>query len=209
MTYSGTAWATLEQWSPTAFLAAAGLFVFPVLAFGFGVVTGAEIDVSPAIMFLFVLIIFVGLLGLYPRLAGRNSTLAQGGVGLLAATAAIILSTLASSVLPIGFSFGKTVIAAIVMTVLVGSTLTLTAFGIASLRSGVYSRPVGGFLLTTSAGMSLVIVGMLLFGDPTHMWVPFIANGLIAISLGAIGYTLRIEDISTEHAEPTTDVTAN
>ena len=209
MTYSDTAWTTLEQWSPRIFLAAGGLFALPAVVSGVNAVAGTGIAVSPAVIFAFLIVVFVGLLGLYPRLAGRNSTLAQGGVGLLAATAAIILSTLASSVLPIGFSFGKTVIAAIVMTVLVGSALTLTAFGTASLCSGVYSRSVGGFLLTTGAGMSLIIVGMLLFGDPTPTWVPFIANGLIAISLGAIGYTLRIEDISTEHAEQTTDVTAS
>jgi len=208
MTRSSTLWTTLEQWSPLTFLVAAGLFTLPVLAFGFEAVTGIAIDVSPAVMFLFVLVVFVGLLGLYPRLAKHDTKLAKTGVTLLAATAAIVLSSLAASVLSVGPKFGKSAIAAIVMAVLVGSGLTVTTFGTASLRSRAHPRPVGGFLLVTGAGMAVVMVGMLVFGDPTPAWVGAVSNGLIAISLGVTGYTLRGECIPTR-VEATDDVTAS
>ncbi|PSQ19917.1 hypothetical protein BRD00_00305 [Halobacteriales archaeon QS_8_69_26] len=209
MTHGSTLWTTLEQWSPLTFLVAAGLFTLPVLAFGFEAVAGIAIDVSPAVVFLFVLVIFVGLLGLYPRLAAHDATLAKGGAALLAATAAIIVLALAASVLSVGPTFGKSTIAAIVMAVLAGSGLTVTTFGTASLRSRAHPRPVGGFLLVTGAGMAVVMVGMLVFGDPAPAWVGAVANGLIAISLGATGYTLRGEDIPTSLTEATDDVTAS
>jgi len=209
MTRGSTLWTTLEQWSPLTFLVAAGMFTLPLLAFGFEAVAGIAIDVSPAVMFLFVLVIFVGLLGLYPQLAAHDATLAKGGAVLLAATAAIIVLALAASVLSVGPTFGKSTIAAIVMAVLAGSGLTVTTFGTASLRSRAHPRPVGGFLLVTGAGMAVVIIGMLVFGDPTPAWVGAVANGLIAISLGATGYTLRAEGIPTSLTGATDDVTAS
>jgi hypothetical protein len=209
MTYRDTPWATLEQWCSLAFLVASGLFTFPVVAFGFEAVTGTVIDVSPTVVFLFVLVIFVGLLGLYPRLAEHDATLAKGGVALLAATATIILSALAASVLSIGATIEKSAFAAIVMAVLVGSALTVTTFGTASLRSRAHPRRVGCFLLVTGAGMAVVLVGMLMFGDPAPAWVGAVANGFVATSLGATGYTLLGESIPTGAVEATDDVTAS
>jgi hypothetical protein len=209
MPYGDTVWTTLEQWSPLAFLVAAGLFTLPALGFGFEVVTGTTIDISPVVMFVFVLFIFAGLLGMYQRLADHDTTLAKSGVALLAATTAIILSALTASVLSVGATFGKSTVAAIVMVVVAGSTLTVMTFGTVSLRSSTHPRPVGVFLLVTGAGMAVTMVGMLVFGDPTPAWVGVVANGLIAISQGAIGYTLRKAGAPTGCTEATDDVTVS
>lgn len=192
-----------------AFLVAGGLFALPTVVFGLNAVAGTEIAVSPIVIFIFMLVVFVGLLGLYPQLAERDSTLALGGVGSLAMTAAVLISALGVSVLPIGLTSEKATVLALVMTVAVGSILALTTFGIAILRTGVHSRPVGGFLLTMAASLSFMIVATLLYGDPTPAWVGSVVNGLFAMSLGSIGYVLQAEDIPVENAESTGDVTAS
>lgn len=188
-----------------AFLSAGGLFVTTAAVFGFEATTGTNIDVAPAIVFLFLLVVFLGSLGLYPRLAEQDPTLANGGVVLLALTAAVLISALGVFALSTGGSPRKSTVLASVMTVAIGSTLTLTAFGIASLRTGSYSRAVGSSLLVMAAALSFMIGATVVYGDPTPAWVGFVVNGLFATSLGAIGYVLRTEDGRVEHAEATGD----
>lgn len=207
MSYTSAVWATLERWSPIAFLAAGGLFVLPTAVFGFGAATGTGNVVSPAVIFVLMLVVFVGLLGLYPRLAQADSTLALGGVGLLSVTAAVIIATLAAVALPIGPTLGKPHILAIVTTVVIGSTLTLATFGVASLRTGVHSRLVGSSLLVMAAGDLSTFVAMQVYGDPTPAWVGFVVGGLFVLSLESIGYVLRTETTPAERSESTGDVT--
>lgn len=209
MSKHGTVWTLLERWSPTAFLAAGGLFVLPTAIFGFEAATGAGNVVSPAVIFVLLLVVFVGLLGLYPRLAEAGSALARGGVGLLAVTAAIIISTLAIIAIPTGLTLGKPHILTLVTTVVGGSILTLGAFGVASLRTGVHSRLVGSALLVMAAGYLSIVVAMLVFGNPAPAWVDFVVGVLFVGSLGSIGYVLRTEAYPAERPESTDDVTAS
>jgi len=204
-----TVWATLEQWGPIALLLAGGLFVLPAAASGFEAVTGTGINLSPAVIFLFLLVAFVGLLGLYPALAERGSLMALGGVGTLAATAAIILSTFGVAVLPLGLTIGKATALVIVASIAVGAALTVSTFGVACTWTGAHPRPVGISLLVAGAAMALMVVAMVLYGDATPAWVGAVVNGLVAISLGASGYTLRRAGVPTGRAEATNDVTAS
>jgi len=209
MLYRNTVWGALEQWSPIAFLAAGGSFVLPAVAFGFEAVAGTEIDVSPAVIFLFLLAVFVGLLGLYPALAERGSAVALGGMSVLAATAAIIVSTLTVTVLPLGVTIGASTGLAIIVTIAVGSILTVTTFGVASLRTGAHPRPVGVALLVAGAAMSLMVAAMLLYGHGSPVWVSFVVNGLVAASLGVSGYTLRSVDVPAGNRKSTDDLVTN
>jgi len=208
MLHGATVWAALERWSPITFLAAGGLFVLPTAIFGFGAATGTGNVVSPALIFVLMLVVFVGLLGLYPRLAAANSTLVLGGVGLLAVTAAVIISTLAVVALPTGPTFGKPHLLAIVTTVVVGSSLTLATFGTACLRAGVHSRLVGRSLLVMAAGDLSIFVAMLVYGDPTPAWVGFVVGLVFVMSLASIGYVLRTETPPAARSESVGDVTA-
>ena len=207
MSYDSTVWATLERWCPIAFLAAGGLFVLPTAIFGFGAATGAGNIVSPVVIFVLLLVVFLGVLGLYPRLAQAGSTLALGGVGLLSVTAAIIIATIGAAALPIGPTFEKTHILALVTTVVVGSTLTLATFGVASLRTGVHSRLVGRSLLVMATGDLSIFVAMLVYGDPTPAWVGFVVGALFVTSLESMGYVLRTETIRAERSDSTGDAT--
>jgi hypothetical protein len=209
MILSDTGWDLLEQWSPIAFLAAGGLFTLPEVASGLQAVTGTEIAVSPAAIFVFMLVVFIGLLGLYPRLAEHDSTLAKGGVGLLALTTVTILPAIGVFVPSTGLAVGEATALAIVVSVAVGSTLTATTFGIASLRTGAHSRHVGRFLLVMAAAMSFMIVALLVYAHSTPVWVSPVANGLVATSLGSIGYVLRTADVPSETPDSIGDVTPN
>ena len=205
----GTVWAALERWSPIGFLVAGGLFVLPAAASGFDSVTGTGINLSPVVIFLFLLVAFVGLLGLYPALAERGSLMALGGVGTLAATAAIILSTFGVAVLPLGLTIGKSTALVIVVSIAVGAVLTVSTFGVACLRTGAHPRPVGISLLVAGAAMALMVAAMLLYGHSTPVWVSFVVNGLVATSLGASGYTLRLVDVPADNRESARDVVTN
>lgn len=209
MSYRATVWGLLERWSPRIFLAAGGLFALLPVATGLSAVTGTEIDVSPVAIFTFVLAVLAGLLGLYPRLAERDATLAKGGVGLLAVTAAMTIPAIVVFVPWTGLPVERATALAIVVTVAVGITLTVTTFGIASLRTGAQSRPVGGFLLVMAAAVSFMVVAMLVSGHSTPEWVASVVNGVVATSLGAIGYVLRTEGIPAENPTPTGDVAAD
>lgn len=203
MPHRDTAWAALERWSPTALLAAGGLFSLTAFAFGAEAVTGTGVDVSPAVVFLFLLVAFVGLLGLYPGLAERDATLALGCLCLLAVTAAVLVSTLAVPAL-VG-SVGRSAVLASIVAVAVGSALAVAAFGVASLRTGAHPRPVGALLLVTGAGLSLMVVAVLVYGHSTPAWVSFTVNGLVATSLGASGYVLRPVAVPADGGESADD----
>lgn len=209
MVWGITAWSTLEQWSPITFLTAGGLFLLLAATYGFKITTGTGIAVPPTIIWVCLLVVFVGLLGLYPRLTKQDSTLALGGVGFLAVTAVIILLNLGLSVLPLGLTVGKQTMVAIILSVVVGSTLTLATFGVVSLRTGGHLRPVGGFLVVMAAGTLFITVAMLVYSNPNPAWVDLVVNGLLAASLGSIGYVLRTEDVPAEYAESAADVTVN
>lgn len=209
MSYSNTVWGVLERWSALTFLAAAGLFVVPGVIQGYATATGTGHTVSPGVIFVCQLVVFVGLLGLYPRLADRNSTLAAGGVGLVAVTATIILGTLGLSALPIGLALGKPTVFAIVMSVAVGSMLSATTFGGACLRTGAHPRPVGLALLVVAASESFIVVAMLVYADPTPPWVGFLVSWIVVASLGAIGHVLRTGAVTADAAESPGDVTAS
>lgn len=183
-----------EQWSPTAFLAAGGLFAFPAAAFGVEAATGVGAGVPPAVVYLCLLVGFVGLFGLYPGLAEEDATVARGGVGLLAATTAVLVPALGVSLLPLGLTLGKATVMAVIVTIVVGAILTVTAFGVGSLRTGAHARLVGGFLLVAGAAMTLILVAMLRGGHTAPAWVSAVGNGLVAVSFGASGYTLRAAD---------------
>lgn len=209
MAHRNTVWTTLEQWSPKAFLTAGGLFALPVIASGAHAVTGTEVVVSPAGVFTFLLVVFVGLLGLCPRLAEQDATLANGCLGLLAVTVTITVPAIGVFTPLLGYPFGEATALAIVVAVAVGSTLTVATFGVATLVTGTHSRLVSGFLLMMAASMSFIVATMLLYGHSGPEWVGTAVNGVIAVSLVAIGFVLRTQDTPTETTDATENVTAS
>lgn len=147
---------------------------------------------------------YVGLVGLYPRLGGRRSRLAQAGIGLLFVPVAVVVIDLISVALGYGPPFGVTLATAAFGLFALGVAL----FGVISIRSDVYSSAVGVFLLVYTVAWFVLIGGGQLYGFPPSGEVVVTASGLMAVALLAVGYLLRTETEPTTRAEPASDSTA-
>ena len=192
MTDNTGGWGTLERWRSVALLGPGVGFLLITVNAGFIMVANTGMDLPPLVHLGLMLVAYVGLLGLSRRIvehAPRLGRVCQAlplifgleivlafGVGLLPAT-------------PPRALFALTVALGVV-----GGILTMTAFGVASLWTRAYPRPVGGFLLLTALGFCFVIVKSVLFGDlGGPEWVTVVNNGLVGLSLTAVGYVLRTE----------------
>jgi hypothetical protein len=78
-------WESIARWGTTAFLAAGGLLLLTALLMGLTALTGTTWEMLPGITgFLGVILSYVGVLGLYPRVADRTPRLAGTGLALVA-----------------------------------------------------------------------------------------------------------------------------
>jgi hypothetical protein len=155
------------------------------------------------------LVALVGLLGLYPALVARTPTVARvaGAVAVVALGSwALMVATRLLAVLGVTSSLSDVLPGAFFMLVFASTILTYVLFGTATLRVDDSSRIVG--LLVLAPG-GLILAGLVgsAIADVTALGALFIASGL-AVSMLALGYTLRTWDRSTDHAEPAGDVTA-
>jgi hypothetical protein len=123
-------------------------------------------------------------------------------------TAVVTIPTIGVFTPSTGLSVGEAAALVLVVTVAVGSTLTVATFGIAILLTGSHSRPVGVFLLIMAASMSIMVVTMIVRGHLAPDWLSIVVNGLVATSLVSIGTVLRTAGVPLETSDSTGDVTA-
>lgn len=198
---SDTVWGTLEERSPTLFLVAGGLLV--VYAAFNGVEAFTDVAVPANVFESGYVAGFLGLLGLYPALATERSLWAScgavaGAVGFLG----VVLVSLRSfghlaGLLP-EYPPGWSVVIVLVLVGFVGGFL---AFGVAVLRSNVYSNLVGLALLAPG-----VIVVLMLLHMAAGLERPasvFVVSAGQAMAHLAIGSTLRQESSQPEGDEST------
>lgn len=209
MVHRNTMWGMLEKWSPMVFFTAGGLFALLSVLSGLNAVAETGIALSPAVVFVCMLVVFVGLLGLYPRLADRDIRLAKVGIGLLGGTVAISIPAIGVFTPSTGLFVGETTALALVIAVAFGATLTVVTFGFAMHRTGAYLRPVGDLLLLMAASTSVMIGAMVVYGHSTPSWIPPVVNGSVGMSLGAIGFVLRAGAVTTVNSDLTGDITAS
>lgn len=212
-------WDSLEKWDATVFLVAGGLLFVTTAINALDVFTpiatqeGILLTIEGATGFGGVVLFFVGLLGLYPRLADAEPRLAGAGLllaigpgifffGLLVVCSgfATLLDIPSLKALIPSFSL-------ITATILVSFTIALTLFGVCSLRASVPSRTVGGLLLVVAVAWFGFFGAMLIFRYQTPTWVTFLQTTLLAIPIVAIGFRLRaaVEPTGSEEssANPT------
>jgi hypothetical protein len=205
MTNENGIWGWLERWRSVAFLVPGSCFLLIGVNYGTRVTANTGMDVPPWIVQLLMLLVFAGLLGLSPRLYGLAPKLTRlGQVLALFIGAEIVIPIGVALATPI--SLPQSLYAVIIVIFMIGSALTVTIFGIACLRTGAYSRPVGGFLLLAVAGVSTAIVSRVLFGDPGPEVINIVVNGIFGTSMIGVGYVLRSEDGPTKPAEATETV---
>lgn len=146
---------------------------------------------------------FIGLLGLYPRLADGSRWLSRAGA-LFAAIGAVVFTVmgLASFVFYTGIVDGDmtALVPLFLPGVIIGSVLGFVAMSVASLRTDVYSQNIGILLLVPPA---LVITNLL-----TAIVGIEGATSTLAVVVGdtlamlAIGITIRGIDGPSDHTEP-------
>lgn len=202
-------WETLERWSPTAFLLAGGLLaVFAVLV-GLEVFLG--VNAPQALVAVPGLLAgFVGLFGLYPRLADADSRFALGGVAVLS-LAGISLLVILLWVAALTATYGIDSVkppAPIILTTIVLAILGYVLVGVASVRAAVPSRTVGLLVLAPPATLALMVLTGILSGGNPPGWTSFLFSGLQAVAHLGIGYVLRTERRPGKRTDATGDMPA-
>ena len=200
MTDNTGMWNSLEQWRSLAFLAPGVGFLLVTINAVLILVANTGMNLSPLVHLGLVLVAYVGLLGLSPRLVERAPRLGRVCQVFVLVVGVEIVLTFAVGLLPSLMS--RPLFAVTVAMGVLGSALTMTVFGATTLWTRAYSRRVGGFLLLAALGLYIVIVKALLFGDVGGpQWVPVVDNGIVGLSLIAVGGLLRAESEPTEQTQ--------
>ena len=200
MTDNTGMWNSLERWRSLAFLAPGVGFLLVTINAVLILVANTGMNLSPLVHLGLVLVAYVGLLGLSPRLVERAPRLGRVCQVFVLIVGVEIVLTFAVGLLPSLMS--RPLFAVTVAMGVLGSALTMTVFGATTLWTRAYSRRVGGFLLLAALGLSIVIIKALLFGDVGGpQWVPVVDNGIVGLSLIAVGGLLRTESEPTEQTQ--------
>jgi hypothetical protein len=185
---------SLQGRSKTIFVIAAILLVLNVVGAGINAFT--ELAIGQTMKDIFQSLGYgtalIGALALYPTLVSRSRRLARIGAALAA------LGVIGMAVLATAYILNAVGMVAVVpdwvppmgVGVPLGQ-LGLALFGIAALRSGAYSLPVGLFLMGPLLVFILFIVGALVVGEAAApAWVPFLTVSAQALVHGAIALSL-------------------
>ena len=207
-------WQSLEKWSATVFLLAGGLsLVGVILSVGGALMSVSMQGPSSVAVFAGVVLSFVALLGLYPRLAKRVPQLARVGILL------ILFPLIFTFVLLIWHSpelVGVHVPSLLMFLpspeIVYGATFLLTSlglavFGVGGLRTGAFSATVSGILLVLAGAWLFLVVAASIYGFPIPQWVVNVQGGIMGVALLSIGYLWRTATTAAEHETLTPDST--
>lgn len=201
-------WGAIERWSPTLFLVGGSLLVGHAAMSGIHAFTDWA---TPPDVFVTTghLVALVGLLGLYPALVDRTPAVMRtaGAVAAAALVSWFVMTvTRFFELAGIVSSLGDALPDAFFIVVLASTILTYTLFGIATVRVDDNSRTVGLLVLMPGGLTAALVVDSAITGV-TALDGVVIGTGL-ALSMLALGYTLRTWDRPTDHAAPAGDVAA-
>lgn len=194
-------WESLERWSPTLFLVAGGLLMVHAGHHGLEAFAGLEYPMHHELPFGVVGMIlgFVALLGLYPKLAERTPKLA--GVGAILAALGM-LGWVVIGVAALAEELGTELPAwldAFGILIIGGVILGYLTFSIASLRTTIVSRTTGLILLAPLVVMFMnIAIGVSGYGSLAGQ---FAVSSGFALAHLAIWGALRTEDGLTDHVE--------
>lgn len=199
-------WEALDRWSPTLFLVGGGLVVGHAAVRGIEAFTATapppDVFGPPGY-----LLALLGMLGLYPALVERTPRVAR-----LAAVVALVplVGWVGLSAVSFAAAAGVSAVQSpeglevLFVAHIVGVVLTYVLFGLASLRAGVHSRPIGLLLLMPPVLISGMMAGAAVIGYSA--FGAFVIGGTQALVHLTIGDVLRRDP--TESPAPAGDVTA-
>lgn len=206
-------WDGLETAAPAVFLLAGGAAAIAVIltvldSLSGGASQGGLLPFVEGIAgFGGLVLSFVALVGLYPRLVDRAPRLARVGLALLVIP--VLLFVVDVAWLGLSGMLGLLSLTAFLPStaVLIGTAFLLFAFGCASFGivpfiSPVLTRRLGGLLLVVAGTWYVLVVGSSVYGFPLPMWLDVGYTGVQAVALLSIGYLLRVDPGPTGAASP-------
>lgn len=204
-------WESLEEWSPTLFFVAGGLVAITTALWAVEVFINTDTQVTrgvfaPAGM----AVAFVGMLGLYPSLVDRTPWLARAGalfagLGIVAMVANVVA---AGGQLVGIFDARPAWVDPFQLPFLIGIVLGFITFGVAIVRTDVYSRTVGLLLMVPGILFPVVLATVIAFGGGDFPYVIHVLhNGADTLVLLSVGYLLRETIMPTNRPEQTPDTT--
>lgn len=202
---------SLEEWSSTLFLVAGGLLAITTALWALEVFVNTDTEVTrgvfaPAGM----AVAFVGMLGLYPSLVDRTPWVARAG----ALFAAVGIVGMVGRLVAAGgqlvgiYDAAPAWVDPFQLPFLIGIVLGFITFGVAIVRTDVYSRTVGLLLMVPGILFPVVLATVIVFGGGDFPYVIHVLhNGADTLVLLGVGYLLRDKTIPTNHPEQTADTT--
>lgn len=205
---------SFERRSPTLFFLGAMMFVVAGAVNGLQIVAGMErlsLTVAEAFIAAGWIAGLLGLLGMYPGLAGRSRWLSRAGavfaaIG-VAAFSVLAVASLYAFVAGYGPENFPIPIVYFIPGVFAGSLLAFVSFSGATFRSDDPPQTLGVLLLVPSAIFvtNLFILPAIFGSGPTPPEVGLAIVTGLALAMLAIGYVLRTESETTDSAEPAPD----
>lgn len=204
-----TRYVSVARWSATAFLVAGGLLLATVLLEGMAALTGGSVPrtVTGVTSLGGVVLTYVALVGLYPRVTERSPRLARAAVALVGLPAAVLLVFLLWGAAGHSVAAVPTpvdvvpAVGAVFVAVFVLFALGTALFGVASHRDDRLPRAVGLLLFALAATWIARLGASTVYGSQFPGWFDALFTGLMAAVTLSLGYTLRGRPVSTAGAE--------
>lgn len=210
MTMAESVFGPLERMRSTLFLVAgtiligfaASLFIIGILeaapqaAFEYRVFSGAGYGLA-----------FLDLLGLYPELVDQQPWLSRAAAVFALLGAVMFGLSFVTVGLPgVAFLFGMTQPLALLN--FAGLLFGFLLFGVATIRSDTHSRRLGVLVVLPSLIFTTNFVRGIVAGDEWALpWLVVVLGSGAALTMFAIGYTLRTESVPTKCARSSADAT--
>lgn len=213
-------WNTVERHRAAVFVAAGGFLLVAGIINGLDVFTSIEAQHGVLLWlegltgFGGVVLSFIGLLGLYPNLLNATPRMARTGILLaLGPTAFFSFVVVSCSVLAplLGFPSLKTLVPSfvtIIGVILLLFSVAITIFGVASFRTAIPSREVGGALTVVAMTWFAFFGVTWAYAPNTPVWMTFVQTVVMGLPLAFIGYRLRTDTEGAEHRTTSTVPTA-
>lgn len=188
---------TLDQWSSALFIAAGCSMLFQVFLIGlrrYNIGSFSELWIAPPAIAALVAGI-IGLVGLYPRIAGRAQRLARAGAG-SAIAAGVILCVAAAWLVGSGLTGGIPQpppgwFLAVIAAFMIAFILAFILAAAACLRAARSLRAIGYLLLVPVVSWGAILVVGVLTNMNDALKLDLYTNGIVSIAFFAIGYVLR------------------
>lgn len=186
------------------FLVSGLLLLVGTIVIGLQLVTGdptflkTPFELAPPLGYI---ISYLGLLGLYPRLADSFPRLARVSIVLLLLPVVVLLVYVVTVALGSDFPFADTISIAAFLLFAVGIAL----FGVGSYQATSQSSTIGLSLLVLSLAWFVFIGAGLVNGYPVSQPVTFGTTAIMTLAILAIGYLLYTEADAAGPAEPAPD----